>query len=175
MAVIGDSVPARRPFFRPQKIPALIVEASDVVAEDVFVYALAGGWPGANSAIRLIAGVLSVVAMFSFAFVASVAREKVTRLVFAVVLAATAIAALAAVVADSVVLRKTAAECNARECVTAVPESVLNSENTCRCSPDGWFYSTLGVDVVLMLAATSCLALTIVPAFKKRRLDPTSR
>lgn len=162
-------MPARRPFFEAAtEVPPLLGAAVAAEKREVFQYVMFGGWPTANSAARVIAAVLAVGASFSFAFIATLTRERVTRSIFAVVLVLTSAAAVAATTLDALALARTTVECAARKCVSEVPRAVLNTpSHRCKCSPDGWFWVTLGVDAVLLAAALSCLALTVRPLLRK--------
>lgn len=174
MAVVGPSVPARRPFFRPQsEVPSLIMEASQFAARRIFVYSLAGGWPSGNSAARLIASLLAVSCAFSFALIASLTSQRLSRITFCALLSLTALVALIAAIMDTASLVKTAKECGDEACVTAVPQEVLDSGNTCKCAVDGWFYGTLIADVVLLSTAVICLILTVARMRERRGVDPS--
>lgn len=171
--MVGPSVPARRPFYRPKSaVPDLIQEASNYAAAPVFVYSLAGGWPSSNSAIRLIASLLAVFCSFSFAFIASVASQRRSRVIFSICLSVTALFTAIAIILDIVSIVKTAGECRDGKCVTSVPEVVLISRNICECSVAWWFYCTLLADVVLLVSASTCLGLTLYPMIKRRGIDP---
>lgn len=173
MAVVGPSVPARRPFFSPiEEVPALIQKASNFSREQVFQYALAGGWPSSNSALRLVTALQAVLCSFSFAFVASLASARRSRVVFSVCLTVVAVFALVTAILDATSLAKTARECSDRKCVTAVPQDVLDSGSICICSVDAWYYFTLAADIVLLFTAVTCLVLTVVPMVKRRGIDP---
>jgi len=134
----------------------------------VFKNVLPGGWPKANSAVRLVAAIFAVLAAFSFAFIATLAHEKTTRYIFTGVLFITVISSIASTIMDILALTKTSMECTARECVTFVPEYIKLSKAKCQCAPDGWFWVTLGVDAVLLISASTCLVLTVKPLLKKR-------
>lgn len=169
VSVVGTSVPARRPFFRRvNNIPTLIQETAKITAEDIFVYALHGGWPAVNSAVRISASFLAIAASLSFAFIAAFTTERLTRFVFSVVLLAVAALSFAAFILDTVSVVKVARECSENKCVTAVPATVLRSDNICKCAPDAWFYLTLIVDVLLFVSAAGCLVLTFKGAWKSR-------
>lgn len=165
-------MPARRPFFEnADPVPRLVQDASNrATRQEVFKYSFAGGWPSPNSYVRILAGFLAVLASFSFAFIATLVSERGTRLTFTGVLVTTAITALAAIVLDAMSLAKTAAECSAKKCVTALPEEVTKAKGlSCLCAPDGWFWVTLGVDVVLFVSAVTCIVLTVKPLLFNKR------
>ncbi len=172
LAVVGPSVPARRPFFAPaQEVPALVAGSSSATKGTPVVFrdVLAGGWPTSNSVVRVVAAALAVCASFSFAFVATLARERTTRVLFGAVLGLTALTAAAAFALDMVALIRTTLECNMGKCETNVPRVLLQDATLrCICSPDGWFWVTLTVDFVLMASAVACLALTLRPLLAKR-------
>jgi hypothetical protein len=164
MAVIGPSVPARRPFFTPNSsVPDIIQQASTVSTEQVFEYALHGGWPTANSALRLLAALLAIASSLLFAYLAACLSEKTTRLSFTGVLALVAFFSFIAFVLDAASLSNARKECNAQKCVTSVPASIINSGNLCKCSPDPWFWFTLVADIVLLVSSVSCLVATFRP------------
>jgi hypothetical protein len=164
MAVVGTSVPARRPFYRPEdKMPALIEEAAKVKSVDVFEYALHGGWPQGNSVVRLLASLIAVGASFSFAYLAACLADRPTRLIFTVVLALVGFLSFIAVILDAISVASTRSECSDGKCTTAVPKAILLTGSICRCSPDAWFYLTIVVDVLLLVSALSCLVFTVLP------------
>lgn len=174
LAVIGHSVPARRPFFTPvSNVPPLVVTAADREIEKIFTFSLAGGWPRVNSALRFIAAFAAVLCSFTFAFLASLASPRVSRTIFCAGLALVAVFATLAAVVDLVALVRTARECSRNECITAVPEQVLNSNAVCECSVDAWFYFTVGTDVLLAASALFCLVLTLVPMLLRKEDEPT--
>jgi hypothetical protein len=175
MAVVGSSVPARRPFYQTQRdAPIIITNVSKSAAEDVFQYALPGGWPTANSALRFIASVGAVLASLSFAFVATFATERATRIYFTIVLLCVALFDTASFVIDAVAIATAARECKSGRCVTAVPEVVRLSGNICKCSPDGWFILTLVMDLVLCVSAITCLILSRGPAKRRKQSRRTA-
>lgn len=168
VVVVGSSVPARRPFFKMvEEVPSLVRNGATGGKREVFEYVLAGGWPTQNSALRISAASLAVVASFSFAFIATLLRERTTRSIFAVILALTSACAAAATALDALSLARTAMECAQRKCVSEVPPVVAKSTVQCMCAPDGWFWVTLAVDSVLLAAALACLALTVRPLLRK--------
>lgn len=172
MAVVGPSVPARRPFFREGgEVPALIKEASDHAQEPVFQFALVGGWPSLNSIVRLLTSLLAVLCSFSFAFVASLLSARRSRFIFTIALAVVTVFAVITVILDSSSLAKTANECEEGRCVTAVPDEVLNSSSRCICSVDAWYYFILGTDGIMLLTSVTCLVLTAIPMVKRRGID----
>lgn len=173
LAVVGPSVPARRPFFAPpQQVPALVASTTTATSSsnaEVFRDVLAGGWPTVNSVVRVVAAALAVIASFSFAFIATLARERTTRILFSIILGLTALTATGSFVLDMLSLIRTTIECNTRSCVTLVPITLLQDTTIkCLCSPDGWFWVTLTVDFVLMISAIACQYLTLVPLVMKR-------
>lgn len=171
--MIGPSVPARRAFFRPSSdVPELVQDSSNHVPEPVFDYALAAGWPSANSGLRLAASLLGVLCTFSFALIAAIASQRTARRVFTVALTLVAVIALVATSIDIVSIVKTKGECDNENCITLVPENVLESGNTCKCNIDVAFWFTVAVDFVLFLSAAVCLALTVGPMMKRRGIDP---
>lgn len=169
-AVVGTSVPARRPFFRTQdQVPDLIQRSTDATVEDVFEYSLHGGWPAANSAVRLIASLLGIGASVSFSLIATIASEQKTRTTFSVILFLISLFGLLSFILDTVAIVRTASECRSGNCVTSVPDFVRLSSTICKCSVDGWFYLTVFVDLILCVAALSCLVLTISPLLRRHR------
>lgn len=166
MAVVGDSVPARRPFLRPEdQVPTLIEQATTLEAKQIFEYSLHGGWPTGNSAVRLLACIFAVFASFSFAYLASFLKDKQTRLVFLVVLALVVLFSFISFIMDTLSIVRTAKECNDKKCTTAVPAGILNSNVICDCAPDAWFYLTIVLDVLLLISAATCLFFTVRPLF----------
>lgn len=167
-------MPARRAFFREAtSVPTLIQTASDHAGQPILVYALSGGWPTSNSSVRLLASLAAVLCAFTFAFIAALAAGSVARKVFAAALAVVALLAAVVTCMDVAAIIRTASECAREECQTLVPDHVLESGHVCRCSVDPWFYFTAAVDLVLLAAAGVCLALTVVPMWKRRGVDPS--
>lgn len=99
---------------------------------------------------------------------ASLTSPKISRVIFGAGLGLVVVFGAMASIADTVSLVRTARECARNECVTAVPQSVIDAGDICRCSVDPWFFFTIGVDVVLTVSAMFCLLLTLVPAWRVR-------
>lgn len=181
MSTVGSSVPARRPFFKPDaEVPALIKKASAFATDPIFVYSLAGGWPTINSVIRLITSLIAVISAFSFAVIATLLPKETTRRIFAYTLLLLSILALACGILDALAIARVGIECSRRECKTGVPNIVLNSGNICSCSVEGWFFITLLADGVLMFTALVCCILTAHPRFapavsEAAPVDPTQQ
>lgn len=175
MAVVGPSVPARRPFFRPQsQVPQLIRNASQEFADkDIFVYSLQGGWPTANSIFRLVASLLTVLATFSFSFIASLSPPTTTRRIFVFALLTIAVLIFLAAILDVISIGNTARECSNQECTSAVPDVVLDSGNKCKCHVNGWFWFTLAADLVVFAAALVCGVLVARPMLAAQVANPS--
>lgn len=176
--VVPDSVPARRSFFRQlADPPQLIADASSFArnTRSLFVYSLAGGWPTLNSALRITATVIAMIASLSFALIATVMREKTTRIIFTFALLVVSLLALSSSITDSVALHKVRKECAQEKCTSAIPSDLSPSiaegqkDFRCECTPDAWFWVTLSMDYVLSLSAITCLGITIVPFFFERK------
>lgn len=174
MAVVGPSVPARRPFFsQPENdVPDLIAAASQFSTTPIFQYSLAGGWPSVNSIIRLLTSLLAVCCSFSFALIASLLAQKTSRLLFSILLLLTTLLGLAAVGLDTHSIVNTARECADQNCKTAVPEKVIKDGHKCMCTINGWFYCALVADIILVASAVICLMLTVRATRKRRAVDP---
>lgn len=168
MAIVGPSAPARRPYFKEVDLPRLVADASKDAKEPVFVYALTGGWPSANSAVRLIASISAVLCAFSFALIASLTSQKISKITYCVLLSITAFFAVIAGVMDSISVGITARECSNKKCELAVPDIVLNSGNFCDCSVGGWYFFTVVTDFILLAAATTCLILVAKTIVRRR-------
>ena len=168
MAIVGPSAPARRPYFRNVDLPRLVANASKDAKEPVFVYSLTGGWPSANSAVRLIASISAVLCAFSFALIASLTSQKISRITYCVLLSITAFFAIIAAIMDSISIAITAGECSNKKCQLAVPDTVLNSGNLCDCSVGGWYYFTVVADFILFAAAITCLVLVAKTIVRRR-------
>lgn len=168
--MVGSSMPARRPFFKPvAAVPALVAQATNSQVErEVFENVIPGGWAPENSAVRITASALAVLAALSFAFVATLCAERRTRVCFGVMLGLIAAVGAVATALDAWQLTRAAMECSARKCTEYVPSALKLTTATCKCAPDGWFWVTLAVDVVLLTAALACLGLTLRPLFVKR-------
>lgn len=176
MAVVGSSAPARRPFYQSgDAVPALISDATDADEVTVFEFALHGGWPTSNSVVRLVASLLAVLASFSFAYLAACLPERPTRMIFTVVLALVSIFSFIAFIMDAMSVASTRNECNAEDCTTSVPQSIIDSSAKCRCSPDAWFYLTMVVDLVLLVSAVACLVFAVLPLVGRGRNRPGSQ
>ena len=178
--VVPDSVPARRSFFQPlPDVPQLVAEASEFAknTRQSFVYSLAGGWPTLNTALRVTATLIAMISSLSFAFIATLTREKTTRSVFAIALFIVSGFALSAAITDSITLHRIGEECDQEKCQTAIPDDLgedlkaIQDQLVCECSPDAGFWVTLAMDYVMTVSAITCLGITIVPWFSKQRLD----
>lgn len=174
MRVVGPSVPARRPFFRPSSdVPSLARNASNYADEDVFVYTLAGGWPTINSVFRILPSLLAMIASFSFALIAMFASHRLARKIFSVTFLVLAVLALVAAILDSIAIATASSECAKKNCVTSVPKIVRDSSVICKCAVEGWFFLTLVADVILLGNALICFVLTVKPSFAANVAYPT--
>lgn len=172
--IIGPSVPARRPFFRPaENVPELARLASNYTDVDIFVYTLAGGWPTFNSVIRIFVSSLALLSSFSFALIALFATHQTSRRLFSLTFLIIAIVSLAAAICDTVAIATTGIECSKSKCVSSVPDVVKQAEVVCRCAVEGWFYLTLLADVILLVSSITCFILVVRPAFAVSVAYPT--
>lgn len=141
----------------------------------IYEYTLYGGWPTENSVIRLFASVLASITPFSFSLLATRLSNRNARCLFCTTLLAILSLVTGSIVLDVVAIRRTSAECWNSLCLTAVPETVLNSENICMCSVGTWFYVTLVGDILLASASFICfieLAFNKTGAVFSNRLPP---
>lgn len=172
--IIGPSVPARRPFFRPaENVPELARTASNYTNEDVYVYTLAGGWPTFNSVIRIFVSSLALLSSFSFAIIALFATHRTSRRLFSLIFFIIAVVSLAAAICDTVAIATAGNECSKSRCVSSVPDIVKEADVICKCAVEGWFYLTLLADVILLCSSITCFILVVRPALAVSIAYPT--